>query len=220
MESRIQVLISCLPYNQGQKKPKHLISLLLILLPLLNPCHGESTIEQKRYNYGFRIGGFGGHGWSIWVEDLIINDSWAVPSGTFSGGPEDATNKPPDGTLAALGELPLPRTVRARWFSYRSQTVYEAKVSIAEGRLGLVKKWFELYPTQKYLHHLVIGVSGRGAIKLWWLAGCIQYSLGCPTDYFETHAFELTPLIAVSKAEGNLDNYLIHTMSEISKGDD
>ena len=42
----------------------------LLLLPLL-----LSGCEEKTYEYGFDTGGFGGPGWPIWVEYLVINES-------------------------------------------------------------------------------------------------------------------------------------------------
>ena len=185
----------------------------LLLLPLL-----LSSCEEKTYDYGFDTGGFGGPGWPTWVEYLIINESWQVPVGNLSGGEAEISKRPPGGSSAGMGPVPLPHTVRARWFSYRTQTFYEATVEIPKDKQKQIKQWFKRYPREKFLPLLSIGINGQGAIQLWWYVGCV--GMGCPQGFkdFEYHFFELTPRINATVAEGDPGMYRVRTTQEVNEG--
>ncbi|WP_428240562.1 DUF2931 family protein [Gynuella sp.] len=186
----------------------------LLLLPIL-----ISGCEEKTYDYGFETGGFGGPGWPIWVEYLIINESWQIPVGNLSGGNADTTHRPPGGKSASAGWVPLPHTVRARWFSYRTQTFYEATVEIPKDKQKQIKQWFKKYPRKKYFHDLDIGIKGQGEIQLWWYVGC--GGIECPParpETFEFHFFELTPRIKAIEVDGDASGYRAGTLKRIEEG--
>ncbi|AJQ94249.1 DUF2931 family protein [Gynuella sunshinyii] len=185
----------------------------LLLLPLL-----ISGCEEKTYEYGFDSGGIGGPGWPIWVEYLIINESWQLPVGALSGGNADTTHRPPSGKSASAGWVPLPHTVRARWFSYRTQTFYEATVEIPEDKQKQIRQWLKRYPTERYFPSLITGFAGQGEIQFWWDESCVK--LGCPRgpENFEFHFFELTPRLKATIAEGDPGMYRVRTLQEIREG--
>ncbi|AJQ94250.1 DUF2931 family protein [Gynuella sunshinyii] len=185
----------------------------LLFLPLL-----ISGCEEKTYDYGFDTGGFGGPGWPIWVEYLIINESWQLPVGNLSGGNADTTHRPPGGSSAGAGWVPLPHTVRARWFSYRTQTFYEATVEIPKDKQTEIKQWLKHYPSVNYLHSLSTGIAGQGDIQLWWKASCVGFD--CPEypEPFESHFFELTPRIKAIQVDGDASGYRAGTLQRIEEG--
>ncbi|WP_428240563.1 DUF2931 family protein [Gynuella sp.] len=186
----------------------------LLLLPIL-----ISGCEEKTYDYGFREGGIGGSGWPVWVEYLIINESWQVPVGNLSGGKAEITKRPPGGAQSSLGWVPLPQTVRARWFSYRTQTFYEATVEIPKDKRKQIELWLKNYGTEQYLQDLSVGFAGQGEIQLWWYAGCV--GIDCPPlrpATYESHFFELTPRIKATIAEGDPGMYRVRTLQEVREG--
>ncbi|WP_044617754.1 DUF2931 family protein [Gynuella sunshinyii] len=188
-------------------KPVIWISLLLIII---SACEASDT-----YDYGFAEGGIGGHGWPIWVEKLVFNESWGVPVGNLSGQTEE-DDSPPLGSFANLGLIPLPYTVSARWFSYRNQTFYEITVELSKTKQEQIKQWFQLYPTSKYNHKLITGFAGQGEIQIWWNASCVQSD--CPEDHLERHYFELTSRVPATVAEGDPSQYRERTKGEIKDG--
>ncbi|AJQ96941.1 DUF2931 family protein [Gynuella sunshinyii] len=185
---------------------------LFLLSLLLSGC------KEKTYDYGFDTGGLGGPGWPIWVEYLIINEAWQIPVGSLSGGTGDVSKRPPGGASASMGWIPLPHTVRARWFSYRNQTFYEATVEIPEDKQKQIKRWLKKYPREKFLPLLSTGISGKGEMQLWWYVGCVGF--GCPEGpkNFEFHFFELTPRIQATVAEGDVHIYSADTREQVKTG--
>ncbi|AJQ97123.1 DUF2931 family protein [Gynuella sunshinyii] len=186
----------------------------LLALPLL-----LSGCDEKTYDYGFDTGGFGGSGWPIWVESLVINEAWRLPVGALSGGDADISKYPPGGKAASAGWVPLPHTVRVRWFSYRTQTFYEATAEVPKDKQKQIKQWFKKYPRPKYVHNLVTGIRGQGEIQLWWYAGCV--GMGCPEirpETYEYHYFELTPRIQATVAEGDARRHREGTKQEVEMG--
>ena len=187
---------------------KRILGLLIGLL-LLTAC------QPKTYDYAFESGGFGGPGWPIWVEDLIINEAWQVPAGNMSGGPDDTDTNLPGSSIASVGHAPLPETIRARWFSYRTQTFYQATLEIPADKRTQIRLWFKQYPRKKYIHNLVTGISGQGMIQAWWFVGCVGF--GCPEKY-ESHYFELTSEIKATKDKGDPNQYYNTTREHIREG--
>ncbi|AJQ97125.1 hypothetical Protein YC6258_05095 [Gynuella sunshinyii YC6258] len=185
---------------------------LLALSLLLSAC------SEKTYEYGFRAGGIGGDGWPVWVEYLIINESWQLPVGALSGGNADTSQRPPSGKSSSAGWVPLPHTVRARWFSYRTQTFYEATVEIPQDKQKQIRQWLKRYPVERYLPSLVTGFAGQGEIQLWWNVSCVK--IGCPKGpkNFEFHYFELTPRIQATVAEGDARRHREGTKQEVEMG--
>ncbi|WP_428240848.1 DUF2931 family protein [Gynuella sp.] len=188
---------------------KHAIWISLLLI-VISACEASDT-----YDYGFAEGGIGGHGWPIWVEKLVFNESWGVPVGNLSGQTEE-DERPPFGTIASFNEIPLPHSAWARWFSYRNQTFYEITVGISKTKQEQIKQWFKQYPTTKYSHTLSTGFAGQGEIQIWWTAMCIRPS--CPKDHLEEHYFELIPRIPAIVAEGDPSQYRERTKGEIKDG--
>ncbi|AJQ95448.1 DUF2931 family protein [Gynuella sunshinyii] len=187
-------------------KPVIWISLLLIVI---SACEASDT-----YDYGFSTGSYGGTDWPIWVEKLVFNESWGVPVGNLSGGRKDTSDHLPSGRSAGMGWVPLPHTIRARWFSYRTQTFYEATLEIPEEKRAQIQQWFKQYPRKGYAHNVVTGISGEGTMQAWWLTVCVNF--GCPE--YESHSFELTPRIPATVAEGDPSQYREQTKGEIKDG--
>ncbi|WP_428242084.1 DUF2931 family protein [Gynuella sp.] len=183
---------------------------LILLSLLLSACRADDT-----YNYGFDTGGYGGRGWPIWVEKLVFNESWGAPVGALSGGKPDTSARLPGGASAVMGYVPLPQTIRARWFSYRTQTFYEATLEISEEKRTQIKEWFDRYPRKKFVHNLVTGISGEGTMQAWWFVGCVNF--GCPEEY-ESHYFELAPRIQATVAEGDARIHSAGTEQEVEMG--
>ncbi|WP_428242083.1 DUF2931 family protein [Gynuella sp.] len=184
---------------------------LISLSLMLSACRADDT-----YNYSFDTGGYGGKGWPIWVEELVFNESWGVPVGALSGGVSDTSKRLPGGKAAGAGHVPLPQTIRARWFSYRTQTFYEATLDISEEKRAQIKEWFERYPRKGYLHNLVTGISGEGTMQAWWLAVCVNSLAGCPK--YERNYFELAPRIQATVAEGDARIHSAGTEQEVEMG--
>ena len=109
---------------------------ILITLLLFTAC------QEKTYDYSFSEDGIGGKGWPTWGEYLIVNEAWRVPVGNLPGGTVDNI---PVSSQSGLGKKPIPQTLRARWFSYRNQTFYEATLTIPEEKQALIKQWFKQY---------------------------------------------------------------------------
>ncbi|MDX1473141.1 MAG: hypothetical protein R3309_03165, partial [Reinekea sp.] len=131
-------------------------------------------------------------------------------------GTPDPNERLPGGSSAAMGKTPLPRTIYAYWFSFRYQQFFELSAEIPVQHQKKIKEWLKKYPEPKYLHMFVSGIAGRGEAQFWWFAGCI--SEGCPEDYYETHSFELTPLLKATPTEGDADNFLPITLSLFEEG--
>ncbi|AJQ96635.1 hypothetical Protein YC6258_04603 [Gynuella sunshinyii YC6258] len=185
---------------------------MILLSLLLSACRADDSY----YDYGFDTGGYGGTGWPIWVEKLVFNESWGVPVGGLSGGISNVSERLPGGKSSAMGPVPLPQTIRARWFSYRTQTFYEATLEISEEERLYIKQWFEQYPRKGYLHTLVTGISGEGTIQAWWLVVCVNSLAGCPK--YERNYFELAPRIQATVAEGDPNQYYNTTRQSIREG--
>ncbi|WP_428240342.1 DUF2931 family protein [Gynuella sp.] len=60
------------------------------------------------------------------------------------------------GASASAGWVPLPHTVRARWFSYRTQTFYEATVEIPKTKQKQIRQSLKKYGTEVYLQNLAV----------------------------------------------------------------
>ena len=184
---------------------------LIVLSVMLSACRAAD-----RYDYGFDTGGYGGQGWPIWVEELVFNESWGVPVGSLSGGPADPSERLPGGKAAGMGQVPLPQTIRARWFSYRTQTFYEATLEIPEDKRTQIQQWLKQYPRKGFLHNLVTGISGEGTMQAWWLAICINSGFDCPK--YERHSFELAARVQAIVVEGDPTHYRERTKGEIQDG--
>ncbi|WP_428243460.1 DUF2931 family protein, partial [Gynuella sp.] len=172
-----------------------------------------SGCQEKTYDYGFSEGGIGGEGWPVWGEYLIVNEAWQVPVGNLPGGTVDNI---PVGSQSGLGRKPVPKTLRARWFSYRNQTFYEVTVVILEARQTQIKQWLKQYPTDRYLHELAVGFAGQGELQAWWTIFC--KAIDCPKGQPKTDHFELTPRTKAKVAEGDPSGYRDGTLSRIKDG--
>ncbi|AJQ96634.1 DUF2931 family protein [Gynuella sunshinyii] len=185
---------------------------LILLSLILSGCRADDT-----YNYSFDTGGYGGKGWPIWVEKLVFNETWGVPVGALSGGVSDTSKRLPGGKAAGAGYVPLPQTIRARWFSYRTQTFYEATLEISEEKGAQIKDWFERYPTESgFSHALVSGISGEGSMQVWWSVICVNSRGGCTKH--DSYEFELAPRIQATVAEGDARIHSAGTEQEVEMG--
>ncbi len=138
-----------------------------LLLPTLAGC---ATNPGPPYPYAVITGG-GPDGWPAWVEELRFDGAWGPPVGGVGG--DISWDEPPSrGGLAALGPLPVPRTMSARWFSHRTLTFYEIDLELPEDTEQRVRDFYREHPASDYRHALMVGISGDGRVRLWWRAMC------------------------------------------------
>jgi len=180
---------------------------VIILLSLLvTAC----SSEPREYDFAVSVAG-GPEGWPVWVDEVIVDQSWRVPAGGIEHGFDQ---RPPIGGVAILGPKSAPSTVHARWFSYRTQTFYEVILSLPEDLDDKLRKWYRDYPLDDYSHTLIVGFSGKGEALAWWKAFCST------CNYDRSHDFH-TPLIENVQAEvveGDPSGYRLQTQELIDEG--
>lgn len=182
------------------------VAFSFLLLVLVTAC----SSEPREYDFAVSVAG-GPEGWPVWVDEVIVDQSWRVPAGGIEHGFDQL---PPMGGVAILGPKPAPSTVHARWFSYRTQTFYEVTLSLPEDLDDQLRKWFRDYPRDEYIHTLIIGFSGKGEALAWWEAFCNA------CNYDRSHDFS-TPLIEDVQAEvveGDPSGYRLQTQELIDEG--
>lgn len=183
------------------------VAVLVFLLRVLIPA------EDQTYEYGTSSGGLGGSGWPVWVENLTIDDSFGVPVGNLDGG---TPGEAPLGSLASLGPIPLPKTVSARWFSFRNQTFYEVEAEIDAESRKKIRGWYKEFPRPQYLHHLSIGYAGQGHLSAWWMANCIHSS--CEDKVPRSNTFMLLEKAAAQEASGDPRGYVVRSEEYVRAG--
>tara|TARA_Y100001933_G_scaffold231798_1_gene249962 strand:- start:189 stop:749 length:561 start_codon:yes stop_codon:yes gene_type:complete len=180
---------------------------VIILLSLLvTAC----SSEPREYDFAVSVAG-GPEGWPVWVDEVIVDQSWRVPAGGIEHGFDQ---RPPIGGVAILGPKPAPSSVHARWFSYRTQTFYEVILSLPEDLDDKLRKWYRDYPLDDYSHTLIVGFSGKGEALVWWKAFCST------CNYDRSHDFH-TPLIEnvqAEEVEGDPSGYRLQTQELIDEG--
>jgi len=182
------------------KRKQLLIGLGLLALAALALA---ATRERgpRLYDYGSATIG-GPTGWPVFVQRLILNDTWRLSGGILSGGFED--NPPVGGALATADPRPVPTTLYARWFSHRTQTFYEIDLTLPEDLEARLRQWYRRYPRPDFMHELVTGIAGDGRVYVWWRATCISCDLyDRSQDFYEP----IIPLAHGRVVEGNPDWY-------------
>ena len=182
------------------------IRVIILLSLLVTAC----SSEPRKYDFAVSVGG-GPEGWPVWVDEVIVDQSWRVPAGGIEHGFDQ---RPPIGGVAILGPKPAPSSVHARWFSYRTQTFYEVILSLPEDLDDKLRKWYRDYPLDDYSHTLIVGFSGKGEALAWWKAFCST------CNYDRSHDFH-TPLIEnvqAEEVEGDPSGYRLQTQELIDEG--
>jgi len=182
------------------------IRVIILLSLLVTAC----SSEPRKYDFAVSVVG-GPEGWPVWVDEVIVDQSWRVPAGGIEHGFDQ---RPPIGGVAILGPKPAPSSVHARWFSYRTQTFYEVILSLPEDLDDKLRKWYRDYPLDDYSHTLIVGFSGKGEALAWWKAFCST------CNYDRSHDF-YTPLIEnvqAEEVEGDPSGYRLQTQELIDEG--
>lgn len=181
-------------------------ALIILLSLLVTAC----SSEPREYDFAVSVAG-GPEGWPVWVEDVTFDQSWWVPAGGIEHGFDQ---RPPRGGVAMINPKRAPRSVHARWFSYRTQTFHEVTFSLPGDLDDKLRQWYRDYPLDDYNHTLIVGFSGKGEALAWWKAFCST------CGYDRSHDFS-TPLIENVQAEvveGDPSGYRLQTQELIDEG--
>ena len=166
--------------------------------------------EPREYDFAVSVAG-GPQGWPVWVEDITFDGTWNARGGSLRGGYDHI---PPGGGVVGISPKPAPRTVQARWFSFRTQTFYEVTLSLPEDLDDKLRKWYRDYPLEDYSHTLIVGFSGKGEALAWWKAFCSS------CNYDRSHDFHM-PLaedVAAEVVEGDPTWYEDITYQHVREG--
>ena len=188
--------------------------LLIMAAPVIWLYSAANAVDGT-YKYGIRSGGIGGDGWLVWVEHFVVNEQFGVPVGNLGGGDPEG---PPYGAGAGLsGPVPVPKKVRARWFSFRNQTFYEAKTEIDRESRKRIAQWLRKYSDIGYNHHLTIGYAGQGYWSAWWVVYC---SYGpCEDNRPRKKVFPLFTKVAAHEVPGDPRKYVVNSEAMIRNGE-
>ncbi|MBW6392023.1 DUF2931 family protein [Billgrantia antri] len=183
--------------------------LLLALLLLTTACEAEQ--EARRYEFVLQTVG-GPRGWPVWVEDLTFDRTWGAPVGGLS---EGFDREPPRGNRTAIlgSYLPVPQSMQARWFSYRTQTFYEIDLALP-GTNALLQQWYREYPPPDYRHYLMAGFSGEGEVYVWWRARCTV----CGRDRSQDFHAPIVESAWAEEVEGDPSTFRSQTQRRIEEG--
>ena len=166
--------------------------------------------EPREYDFAVSVAG-GPEGWPVWVEEVIVDQSWRVPAGGIEHGFDQ---HPPMGGVAVLGPKPAPGEIYARWFSHRTEKFYDVALSLPEDLDDKLRKWYRDYPLEDYSHTLIVGFSGKGEALAWWKAFCSS------CNYDRSHDFHM-PLaedVAAEVVEGDPTWYEDITYQHVREG--
>ena len=182
-------------------------AIFIILLPIFaSAC----SSEPREYDFAVSVAG-GPQGWPVWVEDISFDEIWSARGGSLRGGYDHI---PPGGGVVGVSPKPAPRTVQARWFSFRTQTFYEVTFSLPDDLDGNLRQWYRDYPLEDYSHTLIVGFSGKGEALAWWEAFCNT------CNYDRSHDFHI-PLaenVVAEVVEGNPAWYEDITYQHVREG--
>lgn len=179
--------------------------LILAFTILSSAC----SLEQESYPYTVSVAG-GPTGWPVWLEEIVINDLLRIPGGVNGYGFDQT---PPLGSRAVLSGPPVPATIDARWFSYRTLNFYEASIAMPDGFQERLKEWYRQYPPSEFGHYFLLGFSGKGEVTVWWRATCLV----C-----DTSADDFSEQIVSNRnadiAKGNAEDYRLQVEYFVDKG--
>lgn len=181
-----------------------LTAVRLLLVGLLLILASGCSNEPNKYDFGISVAG-GPTGSPVRVERLMFDNRWRSPGGILRGGFDQ---RPPGGAHVVLPSAkPVPTSVQARWFSYRTQTFHEIDLQLPEDFPERVDDWYEEYPEPKYRHYFIVGFSGNGEALVWWEAFCSLCGYDRSQDFS-------TPIVEKMKAkvvEGDPGRYQSQT---------
>lgn len=188
---------------------KALTSALLALLILTSTACGS---EPRTYDFAVQVAG-GPEGWPVWIEEVTFDDQWDARAGSKESG---FKQKPPQGGIIVIDPKPAPRKVHARWFSYRTQTFYEATFQLPNDLDEKLENWYSQYPREdyQYMHYLVVGFSGKGEALAWWKAAC----LSCSRDRSQDFSTPLISDVIADAVSGDTAEYKVRTNEYIERG--
>lgn len=166
--------------------------------------------EPRTYDFAVQVAG-GPEGWPVWIEQVTFDDTWDTRAGSKEGGFDQ---KPPRGGIVVIDPKPAPQKVHARWFSYRTQTFYEAIFQLPDDLDDKLHRWYQKYPRKDYTHYLVVGFSGKGEALAWWKAFCSI----CEFDRSHDFNVPLTENITAKIVEGDPKHYEARTRQHVERG--
>ncbi|HCW91062.1 MAG TPA: hypothetical protein DHU56_13570 [Marinobacter sp.] len=184
-----------------------LCSLLMVtIVVLLLGCDGE----PDKYDFGLSVAG-GPASWPVKVQKITFDNSWRAPGGIFGRGFNDS---PPAGAMVVLSPKPIPSSMEARWFSYRTQTFHHVDLKLPEDFQDRVEGWYEEYTDPKYRHYLIVGFSGKGDALVWWRARCMD----CGYDRSQDFSTPIVENVKAMDVEGDPGRYRSQTEQFIDEG--
>lgn len=166
------------------------------LLLILSACSGEA----ERYDFATSVAG-GPDGWPVWVDNLTFDDRWSVPVGILGGGFDQ--RPPGGGSIAVVSPKPIPSSLDAEWYSYRSQTFYKIDLALPDDFGERVSQWYDEFPTKTYGHYLITGFSGKGEVIVWWWARCKE----CGRDRSQDFSAPIVENVMGQEVEGDASVY-------------
>jgi hypothetical protein len=178
----------------------------MVLSFLQSGCSGE----PEKYEFALSVTG-GPTGWPVKIEPITFDDSWLAPGGIIGSG----FKVPPRGeATVTLSPKPIPSSMNARWFSYRTQVFYQIDLQLPDDFEDRVNGWFEKYPKPKFSHYFIVGFSGHGEALVWWEAFC---SL-CGYDRSQDFSTPIVENIKAKVVEGDPGRYRSQTEQFIDEG--
>ncbi|MBT2788477.1 MULTISPECIES: DUF2931 family protein [unclassified Halomonas] len=181
-----------------------------LLVPLSLTLTTACSSEPREYNFVISVAG-GPTAWPVRVEELTFDNNWSAPGGILRGGFDDS---PPGGAMVILSPKPAPKSVQARWYSYRTKTFHQIDLSLPEDFSDRVEELYEEFPQPHYLHTLIVGFSGKGEALVWWEAFCLQ----CDQDRSQDFSTPIVENAQANVVEGDPSRYRSQTEQFISEG--
>lgn len=154
--------------------------LIFITFAMVTGCQ-NAAIKQtvQTANYGYMIGANGRvHGIDVIFKNGT-SEFYPGNGGALGGGwedPSDPGSLPQSGaTYARIGKKIIPKTIYARWFSYRKQKYFAATIHVSESLPKLIEQYSAAYGENTAQPYIILGLGENGEIRA---------SLEVSCDYF------------------------------------
>lgn len=153
--------------------------LILIALFMATGCQNTTAKNVQTAKYGYVVGS---HGRVQGIDVIFKNgqsEFYPGNGGALGGGwenPNDPNSLPQSGAIyARTGEKLIPKSIYARWFSYKNQKYFAATIPVPESLPELIEQYSSAYGENTAQPYLILGLGENGEIRA---------SLEVSCDYF------------------------------------
>lgn len=193
--------------------------LILIAFAMVTGCQNTTTKQRiQTADYGYMIGASGRvHGIDV-VFKNETSEFYPGNGGALGGGwedPSDPESLPQGGAIyARIGKKIIPKTIYARWFSYKNQKYFSATIPVSENLPELIKQYSSAYGENTAQPYIIVGLGENGEIR-------VSLKVSCDYIYVCGKSRRITQIASGkgTSVSGDPNVYLPITKQSIRRGD-